>query len=107
MRSRSERTRTGWILIGGLAVLLFAGRLYDVALYAFSPQARPTPDQEAAWHLAKAEGKRRGWEFVRVTHIRGDSNRWVISIDRIPEVLGGHAVVEIVDGKVDRYRPGK
>jgi hypothetical protein len=107
MRYRSQRTKTGWILVGGLAVLLFAGRLYDVALYAFLPQARPSPEQEAAWELAKAEGKRRGWEFVRVTHISGDSNRWVISIDRIPPVFGGHAVVEIVDGKVDKYRGGK
>ncbi len=83
------------LLIGALIVFTFV-----------SPLTR-TREEQVARALAKKEARNRGWNFIRVTSVINESNRWVIQLERFPPEFGGHAVVEIVDGKVTQYRPGK
>ena len=57
--------------------------------------------------LAKREAYARGWNFARVTEVTNISNKWTVRLEMFPPTLGGHASVDIVDGSVTQYRPGK
>ena len=66
-----------------------------------------TGEERAARSLARQEARNRGWSFAIVKSSANESNRWVVQIERFPPEFGGHATVEISDGKVIKYRPGK
>lgn len=89
-------TRKVAILLGILAVAAFA-----------LPSWLRTADENIARSLATKEGHDRGWGFVFVRSVERQSNLWTVTIERFPYELGGHAAVEIVDGKVIRYTRGK
>ena len=58
--------------------------------------------------VAKQEAIRRGWKEVETVSSRFENDRWVITLERLPEVVGGHAFVEVsTNGKTIRFIPGK
>jgi hypothetical protein len=64
-------------------------------------------DSQQAITLAKQEAHQRGWQEARVWSARFEDGRWVIVLERVPVVWGGHAMVEISKGgRVLRFTPG-
>ena len=63
--------------------------------------------KEQALSIAEQEVKKRGW--INFTNIGCDlqGNRWVIRLERLPEVFGGHATVEVSTNGAVRYVPGR
>jgi hypothetical protein len=86
-----------FLILGFLALLVIHSffRFFDL------------PEERRAKAVAIREAKTKGWTFVRVTDVERSSNKWTIYIQRFPPELGGHASVEVVDGKVVKYHPGK
>ena len=83
-------------LVGALFIIVLASTLTR------------TREERTARSLAKQEARNRGWTgFAIVKSVANENNRWVIQIERFPYEFGGHATVEILDGKVIKYRPGK
>lgn len=76
-------------------------------IVVFVPALLRTDEENTARRIAKDEGYKRGWGFVHVKTVASQSNQWIVTIERFPSDLGGHATVEIVDGKVTKYRLGK
>jgi len=64
--------------------------------------------EKQAIAVAKQEATRRGWEEVETGSSRFENDRWVIMLERLPKVVGGHAFVEVsTNGKPIRFIPGK
>jgi hypothetical protein len=70
--------------------------------------AKPEIGKEQAVAIAKQEVTRRGWKELEVMSSNLEGKHWVIMLERLPKVWGGHATVEVsTNGKVVRFLPGK
>jgi len=64
--------------------------------------------KEQAIAVAKQEAIRRGWKEVETGSAVFENERWVVMVERLPKVVGGHAFVEVsTNGKTIRFTPGK
>ncbi len=79
---------------------------FTVLLMAACHQS-PTSEQEKAVAAAKREVVGRGWKKFDVQSVERRPDKWEISLFEIPQVPGGHAVVEVsLQGQVIAYTPG-
>jgi hypothetical protein len=72
-----------------------------------SPEMTAKITQQQAEAIAKGEAAKRGWKDLTIQHVRQEGDIWVISLERIPAMPGGHAVVKVSnEGKVVGFMPG-
>ncbi len=86
-----------------IVCLLLASSL----LAYFVSELRLPREERIARQLAKSAVRQRGWIFFYVNAAARTTNGWRIHLERLPPTLGGHATVEVVDGKVQKYFKGK
>lgn len=75
-------------------VLLCAGVLLSLVFSLWPNRALPE-GSEPMIAAAKAEARRRGWDYSSVTHVRLINGVWNIELQRYPPSYGGHATVRI------------
>ncbi len=79
-----------------------------LALMNGCSSAKPEIGKEQAVAIAEQEVTRRGWKELEVVSSNLEGKHWVIMLERLPKVWGGHATVEVsTNGKVLRFVPGK
>ena len=86
---------------------LFIGGLACCWLLACSC-ATPSVGVERAIAIAKREViKKYGWQDAELATLRAGEGRWQITLFRVPNVIGGHATVEVTNrGEVTSIEPG-
>ncbi len=78
-----------------------------LAVNGCSSQTKVISQQEAVFR-AKEAAATNGWKQCEVKSVNLENRRWVILVERLPVVFGGHAIVEIADdGRDLRWKPGK
>jgi hypothetical protein len=69
---------------------------------------QPSIQRGEAVNLAEQEARRRGWHDVEVQAVQFREGHWLVLVQRLPVVPGGHALVEISSGgNIIQFRPGK
>ena len=89
-------------------VIIVCASLLVIAIGYLCYMATPVDSQDQlAIRIAKNEVRKRGWTLFRVTSVENRAEQWLVTIERLPPTLGGHATVEITNGEVSNYYRGK
>ena len=69
--------------------------------------AKPPINREQAVAIARREAVQRGWSELEVRSANLEDGRWLVTLERMPKVYGGHATVEIPKAGQVRWIAGK
>lgn len=69
---------------------------------------QPSISREEAASIAVKEALRRGWREVEVGSVQFARGNWLVLVEQLPAVPGGHALIEVSsDGNIIHFVPGK
>jgi len=95
------------MILRTLSQLSFGLVAVTVIFLMSSCQTRPLSNQEKAVAVAEREVVGRGWKHFKVRDIKKSAEKWIIAIQELPAIPGGHAVIEVsTEGKVIAFYPG-
>lgn len=74
---------------------------------ARSPEIIAKITQQEAEAIAKKEVARLGWKGATIQRVQFEKEIWVISLERMPAMPGGHAVIKVSkNGNLVGFTPG-